>query len=267
MRRNQFTEVTGPGGLEGNPNPDRDPIWSVGWDHKSLILMLLDGGTWHAYRLPKASHAYDGAHGWNTEWPRIRDIGERDLLMTMHGMLWRFPRTFARANSAGIAPRSTYLRVVGDFARWENRIVFGSDDTAKSEFTNTRIAKGKIAAPGQSQSNLWLGVSDDLWQLGKARGEGGPWRNTAVRAGEPSDPYLMTGFSEKTLRLSHDRPAALGVRVDIDLTGSGLWVPYATFNLPAGRTFEHRFPDGFNACWVRAVALDDARVTALLDYR
>lgn len=571
VRRNQFTEVTGPGGLEGNPNPDRDPIWSVGWDHKSLILMLLDGGAWHAYRLPKASHAYDGAHGWNTEWPRIRDIGERDLLMTMHGMWWRFPRTFARADSAGIAPRSTYLRVVGDFARWENRIVFGSDDTAKSEFTNTRIAKGKIAAPGQSQSNLWfvepsrldrlgvpigrggvwvqedvragepsepflfsgfeqrmvhlahesdsevtftfevdragdgnwavlrsvlipghgyvpvifgadergawvrvtagrdtrrataffqysnvdrrpaaassifdglpawgesqgevsllwardgkrrtllhasagglreldgdlslselrdaklrdwmranlsaprdvlradaasiiyvdeaghrwrlprghatagvpsrpvrvdrevsterdllnaggifyelpsnnaggiamvrpiathtldiddycswrglmvmsaaragskandrlvgakagagalwLGISDDLWQLGKARGEGGPWRDTAVRAGEPSDPYLMTGFSEKTLRLSHDRPAALGVRVDIDLTGSGLWVPYATFNVPAGRTFEHGFPDGFNAYWVRAVALADARVTALLDYR
>ena len=142
VRRNQFTEVTGPGGLEGNPNPERDPIWSVGWDHKSLILMLLDGGAWYAYRLPKASHTYDGAHGWNTEWPRIRDIGEGNLLMTMHGMFWRFPRTFSHASSAGLAPRSTYLRVVGDFARWNDRVVFGSDDTAKSEFTNTRIAKG-----------------------------------------------------------------------------------------------------------------------------
>ena len=142
VRRNQFTEVTGPGGLEGNANPDSDPIWSIGWDHKSLILMLLDGGAWHAYRLPKASHTYDGAHGWNTEWPRIRDIGERDLLMTMHGMFWRFPRTFTRANSAGIAPRSTYLRVVGDFARWGDRVVFGSDDTAKSEFSNTRDRQG-----------------------------------------------------------------------------------------------------------------------------
>ena len=267
VRRNQFTEVTGPGGLEGNPNPDRDPIWSIGWDHKSLILMLLDGGAWHAYRLPKASHTYDGAHGWNTEWPRIRDIGERDLLMTMHGMLWRFPRTFARADSAGIAPRSTYLRVVGDFARWENRIVFGSDDTAKSEFTNTRIAKGKIAAPGQSQSNLWFVEPSRLDCLGVPIGRGGVWVQDDVRAGEPSDPYLMTGFSDKTLRLSHDRPAALEVRVDIDLTGSGLWVPYATFHVLAGRTFEHRFPDGFNAYWVRAVALADARVTAQLTYR
>jgi hypothetical protein len=571
VRRNQFTEVTGPGGLEGNPNPERDPIWSVGWDHKSLILMLLDGGAWHAYRLPKASHTYDGAHGWNTEWPRIRDIGERDLLMTMHGMFWRFPRTFAKAASAGIAPRSTYLRVVGDFARWGDLVVFGSDDTAKSEFSNTRIAKGKIAGPGQSQSNLWfvepsrldrlgaplgrgavwvrddvrrgepsepflfsgfeqrmvhlahesgagvrftfevdragdgrwtalrsvtvpahgyvpvmfaadergawirvtagsdcrgataffqysqadrrpdqpsplfaglpawgraeggvslvwardgdrrtllrasadglfeldaqlalselrdaktrewmaanlsaprgvlqedaasivyadeagrrwrlprggpgagvparpvrvdrevsterdlfnaggifyelpsnnaggiamvrpiathnldiddycswrglmvmsvakagaavndrlvrtplgegalwLGVSDDLWQLGRARGTGGPWKDTVVSAGAPSDPYLMTGFSEKTLRLSHDGRSALGVRVEMDVTGTGLWVPYATFEVPAGRVFEHRFPEGFGAYWVRTVALADARATAQLTYR
>ncbi|MCX7824642.1 MAG: hypothetical protein N2689_03695, partial [Verrucomicrobiae bacterium] len=141
VRRNQFTEVTGPGGIYGNPSPDTDPIWSIGWDHRSLILMLLDGGQWHAYRLPKASHCYDGSHGWNTEWPRIRDIGPDgapDLMMTMHGTFWRFPKTFSRKNSAGIAPRSTYLKVVGDFCRWGDRIVLGCDDTAKSEFLNKR---------------------------------------------------------------------------------------------------------------------------------
>src|SRR5687768_11096419 len=56
VRRNQFTEVTGPGGIRGNKNPATDPLWSIGWDHRSLILMLLDGGTWHRFRLPKASH-------------------------------------------------------------------------------------------------------------------------------------------------------------------------------------------------------------------
>ena len=86
VRRNQFTDVTGPGGIQGNP-PGDDRLWSIGWDHRSLILMLLDRGSWHAFRLPKATHTYDGAHGWNTEWPRIRDIGESALLMTMHGML------------------------------------------------------------------------------------------------------------------------------------------------------------------------------------
>ena len=133
--------------------------------------MLLDNGKWHRYRLPKASHSYDGAHGWNTEWPRIRDIGEKDLLMTMHGMFWRFPRTFSAANSAGIAPRSTYLKVVGDFCRWQDRIVLGCDDTARSEFLNKRKAKGHIAAP-QSQSNLWFLKPEQLDRLGPAVGSG-----------------------------------------------------------------------------------------------
>ena len=133
VRRNQFTEVTGPGGLHGNEKPDTDPIWTIGWDHRSLILMVRHAGAWHSYRLPKASHSYDGAHGWNTEWPRIREIGERDLLMTMHGSFWRFPKNFTPGQSAGIAPRSNYLKVVGDFARWADRIVLGCDDTAASD--------------------------------------------------------------------------------------------------------------------------------------
>jgi hypothetical protein len=115
VRRNQFTEVSGPGGIEGNADPANAPVWSIGWDARSLILMVLDQGKWHAYRLPKASHCYDGAHGWNTEWPRIRDIGEKDLLMTMHGTFWRFPKSFSASHAAGIRPRSTYLKVIGDF--------------------------------------------------------------------------------------------------------------------------------------------------------
>ena len=95
-RRNQFVEVTGPGGIYGNENPETDPIWATGWDHKSLILGVRNAETgWDFYRLPKASHSYDGAHGWNTEWPRIRNIGTKespDYLMTMHGMFWKFPK-------------------------------------------------------------------------------------------------------------------------------------------------------------------------------
>jgi hypothetical protein len=45
---------------------------------------------------------------------------------------------------------------------------------------------------------------DDLWKLGKAVGRGGPWLLAAVKPGEPSDPYLMTGYDRKTIRLAHD---------------------------------------------------------------
>ncbi len=220
MLRNQFTEVTGPAGIYGSEDPANDPIWSIGWDHKSLILMLLDKGEWHRFRLPKASHSYDGAHGWNTEWPRIRDIGEEDLLMTMHGMMWRFPRTFSAANTAGITPRSTYLKVIGDFCRWQNRVVFGCDDTARSEFQNKRKAKGEIAAP-RSQSNLWFVEPEQLDHLGPVFARGALWLNEEVQAGQVSDPMLVHGFDSQSMHLVTDKPSK--IYIEADLTGRGDW--------------------------------------------
>ena len=199
VRRNQFTEVTGPGGIYGSAHPATDPIWTLGWDFRSLILMCLDGGQWHAYRLPKASHAYDGAHGWYTEWPRIREIGENDLLMTMHGEFWHFPKNFDTTHSAGIAPRSTYLKVIGDFCRWNNRMVIGCDDSAVIEVK--RRMKGDLAPPGQSQSNLQFLDPGQLDAFGPALGRGGVWAEEAVPAGVPSDPYLFSGFDHRSLWL------------------------------------------------------------------
>lgn len=199
VRRNQFTEVSGPGGLHGSA-PDA-PLWSIGWDAKSLILMLLDGDQWQSFRLPKVSHSYDGAHGWNTEWPRIREIGEDDLLMTMHGAFWRFPRTFSAANTGGIRPRSAYLKVIGDFCRWGDQIVFGCDDSAKSEFLNKRTVKGGIDSVGQSQSNLWFTSPETLGQLGPVHASGALWLHEAVKAGDKSDPFLIAGWSHRSLWL------------------------------------------------------------------
>ncbi|HKL22934.1 MAG TPA: hypothetical protein VJ904_14095 [Tichowtungia sp.] len=228
IRRNQFTEVTGPGGIYGSANPATDPLWSIGWDARSLILMCLDGGKWSSYRLPKASHSYDGAHGWNTEWPRIRDIGEKDLLMTMHGMFWRFPRDFTPASSAGITPRSTYLKVIGDFCRWQDRIVLGCDDTAKREFLNKRKIKGEIAEP-QSQSNLWFIEPEQLDQLGPVIGRGAVWLNDPVQADAPSDPFLVGGFSRRAVHLITDKPAT--VTMEVDRNGSGRWERYDEINV------------------------------------
>lgn len=236
VRRTQFTEVTGPGGIYGNETPASDPLWSIGWDAKSLILMLRDGGGWHAYRLPKASHSYDGAHGWNTEWPRIREIGEGDdLLMTMHGMFWRFPRSFSIADTSGIAPRSTYLKVIGDFCQWQGRVVFGCDDTAKSEFLNKRKAKGEIAAP-QSQSNLWFVEPEQLDRLGPVIGRGAVWlKEDFAGVGLKSEPYLFGGLTNRALHLAQtgDSEATILIHVDRDegrlvtIPPKGyVWIPF-----------------------------------------
>lgn len=263
VRRNQFTEVTGPGGIYGNEHPDTDPIWSVGWDYRSLILMVLDGGKWHAYRLPKATHTYDGSHGWNTEWPRIRDIGETDLLMTMHGSFWRFPKTFTAKNSAGIAPRSTYLKVIGDFCRWNDRLVFGCDDSAKSEFMNKRKAKGTLAAPGQSQSNIWFTDPDRINHLGTPLGRGAVWFDEPVKAGESSEPFLFAGFDRRGAHLTADEPTTF--TFEVDAKGDGQWTKLREVEVRGYTWIE--FPAEEKGAWVRVRASRDcAKATVFFQY-
>lgn len=258
VRRSQFTEVTGPGGIFGNENPATDPIWSIGWDAKSLILMLRDEGTWQAFRLPKASHSYDGAHGWNTEWPRIREIGEGDdLLMTMHGMFWRFPKSFSLADTSGIAPRSTYLKVIGDFCQWRDRLVFGCDDTAKSEFLNKRKAKGEIAGP-QSQSNLWFVEPARLDHLGPVIGRGSVWLNENVASGAKSDPYLFGGLKNRALHLTHEGENPIEIALEIDREGTGAWEPLRSVALPPRGYQWTAFDEGEPGVWIRLVPASDA---------
>ena len=268
VRRNQFTEVTGPGGISGNENPATDPIWSIGWDHRSLILMVLDRGTWHSYRLPKASHSYDGAHGWNTEWPRIREIGEDDLLMTMHGTFWRFPRTFSATRSAGIAPRSNYLKVVGDFARWGDKVILGCDDTAASEFLNKRRAKGNLAGPGQSQSNLVFLDPAQLDQFGPVLGRGAVWLGEAVKQHEPSDAFLFSGYEQRQLHLTHNADAAVTFTLEVDRAGNGQWTKLRDVSVPASGYATFSFTATDQGAWIRLKAARDlTAATALFAFR
>jgi hypothetical protein len=271
VRRNQFTEVTGPGGIYGNANPETDPIWSIGWDHRSLILMLLDGGKWQAFRLPKASHSYDGAHGWNTEWPRIRDVGtdeKPDLLMTMHGMFWKFPQTFSAKNTAGIRPRSAYLKVIGDFCRWSDRLVFGCDDTAKSEFLNKRKVKGGIEGPGQSQSNLWFTDFTTPDNLGPTDGSGAVWVKDKVNKGDVSDPMLYAEWQHRAVYLVNGGDAMTSFALETNTGGDGVWKIVGHVSVAAGQTEWIEFGSAEKGEWIRVRAEADCGVaTAHFTFR
>jgi hypothetical protein len=269
IRRNQFTEVTGPGGLTGNADPARDPIWTVGWDFRSVILMVMEEGKWTSYRLPKGSHSYDGAHGWNTEWPRIRDIGEEgSRLMTMHGLFWRFPANFSSKQSAGIAPRSAYLKVIGDFTPWQGRLVFGCDDTAKSEFLNKRPAKGALAGPGQSQSNLWFTSFDTPDKLGPALGRGSVWVDEPAKAGVASDPFLLAGFAKRAVFLAHDGAAATTFTLEVDERGDGRWKTWREVALKADEATRWvEIPAAVTGAWIRAKSdRDVAKASVTFQY-
>ena len=94
LERHQFTDVTGPGGIQAAPD-EASPIWAIGWDKRSVILKVRDDGSWHSFRLPTADYSYVARHGWYTEWPRIREVAPGKLLMNMHGQWFDFPKSFS----------------------------------------------------------------------------------------------------------------------------------------------------------------------------
>ena len=194
VERRQFTEVTGPNGISGGSD-GYDPIWTMGWDRRSVRLKVRENGTWQTYLLPKAAYCNDASHGWYTEWPRIRQITGGRWMMDMHGMFFDFPKTFSSKNSAGIRPIGSHLRYVPDFCDWNGTLVLASDETS--------IQGNHLA--GQPQSNLWLGSYEDLKTWGPASGYGGPWIEDAVTADAPSDPFLVAGFDRRVLHLAVGR--------------------------------------------------------------
>jgi len=251
LEEKPFVEVTGRINFGGT-------IFATGWDRASAVLEVFtrDDGRWTRYRLPKASHTFD--HMWSTEWPRIREVGHERFLMDCHGAFYEL-FTWAYGNRVwGVRPISTHLWVLGDFCTYRGMLVLGSDDASPSGAAN-RLT-------GEPQSNLWFGKTDDLWQFGKPKGWGGPWWDEPVTAGEPSDPYLMTGFDKKVLHLAHDADGPVAFSVEIDFLGNGSWRIYDTFEVPARGYRHHEFPAGFSAHWVRVAADRDCRASAYLHY-
>lgn len=270
IRRNQFVEVTGPGGIYGNNHPETDPIWTTGWDHKSVLLGVRDAQKgWSFYRLPKASHSYDGAHGWNTEWPRIRNVGTEqrpDYLMTMHGLFWRFPRTFTVGNTAGIRPRSAYLKVIGDFTRWNDRLAFGCDDSAQKEFLNKRSAKGGIEGPGQSNSNIWFTSLSKPDELGPATAEGAIYLNEPVKAGAYSEPFLFAGWDKKCAWIKNDGKENVNFTFEVDALGNGTWTQALTVMVPAGKSHYQAFTEKEKGEWIRVTTDKNTLATVSFSY-
>lgn len=137
-------------------------------------------------------------------------------------------------------------------------LVIGADNASHEGGGNLQCA--------EPQSGLWFGRTDDLWSLGKPKGWGGPWWEDSVNVGEPSDPFLMTGFDKKTLHLSHENDAAVSFNVEVDFLGHGAWKTYASIEVPAKGYVPHVFPDGFSAHWIRVTASAACLVTAQFHY-
>jgi hypothetical protein len=230
--------------------------FAIGWDRASALLSVhtASNDTWTRYRLPKASHCFD--HKWQTEWPRVRSVEHERLLLDCHGTFYELsPHAYAQ-RIWGVRPVGTHLTVVPDFCSWRGLLVMGSDN-ASADF-------GGTLTTAEPQSGIWMGRLDDLWQLGKPAGWGGPWWDDPVHAGQPSDPFLMTGFGHKCLHLSHTAGRSVSFDLELDALGTGRFQRYAT--LETADTLVEVFPPGLSAHWARLVPRANCTATAQFHY-
>lgn len=233
-----------------------EAIFATGWDDRSAILKMYADGEWSTYRLPKASRTFD--HGWQTEWPRIREVETERYLMDCHGMFYELSPVAYEGDLFGVKPIAAHLRVIPDFCSFRGLFVAAGNQTTPIGDVNPVV--------GQPQSGLWFGKTDDLWTFGSPQGWGGPWKDTPTTAADPSDPYLMTGFDRKCVHLEHDADDPVTVAIEVDFDGTGRFRTYDELTLPGGGYEHHEFPDGFGAHWVRFRTDTDCRATAQLIY-
>jgi hypothetical protein len=254
LERTAFMEVAGRRNMG-------QVIFAIGWDRVSAILKVRtagrdgkDVGQWDTYRLPKGSHTFD--YWWQTEWTRIREVETERYLMDCHGIFYELSPIAYGNKVWGVRPVCTHLRVIPDYCSYRGFLVLGGNQVTPNRDMELH--------QGQPQAGFWFGKTDDLWSFGKPKGWGGVWWNTDVTAGQPSDPFLMTGFDQKVLHLTSEAPASF--RVEVDFLGWGEWQTYTRLAVPASGYRHHEFPVGFSAHWVRLVPEADARATAYFHY-
>ncbi|NBW97670.1 MAG: hypothetical protein EBR28_13330 [Planctomycetia bacterium] len=228
------------------------------------------------FRLPKPLDAKVAAayeRPFATGWPRgLREVVTERSLLNAAGTFYVAPRVTS-GGAAKILPVCSHGKRITDFCSWRGLLVLGGvRQAAKSQPPDgppdTSRVIGSTDATGKRSLGpaVWVGDIDELWKLPKPTGRGGPWHETAVEPGVPSDPYLMGGYDRKRLAVTHDAARPVRIVVEIDPAGDGEWFAYSTLVVPVGEAITHEFPPGFLAQWVRLRADAACRATAVFTY-
>lgn len=220
-------------------------------DAASIVVTRYDG---QRFRLPKG----DAALSQSKPSRGVRECVQERYLANYHGTFYEVPRGAKNLpDFQRMKPVATHNKAIADFCAWRGMLVLsGVRPDASSD--------GHIF--GRANARLWFGAIDDLWKFGKPKGTGGPWKNTAVKANEPSDAYLLTGYDQKALILSHGAKQPIEFTIEVDFYADGQWHDYQTFIVEPGKPLVHGFPKGFAAHWLRVSANTDCTATAQLCY-
>lgn len=251
IERRQFTDITTKNGINAKPN-EQSPLWSMGWDKRSVRLKVMENENWTTYLLPKATYNNDPSHGWFTEWPRIREIGNGEMMMDMHGMFFNFPSTFSAKNTSGISPIGSHLRYIPDFLSWNNQIVLATDETS---------IQGNPSA-GQPQSNLWFGKKEELSNWGPKTGYGAIWLQDDVVANQASLPFSVSGFDNRMLHLYNSGEKSVVITIQIEANGNNKWTDLKTVKVEPNAYAYSIFDKNVKAEWVRLISDTSTNLTA-----
>jgi hypothetical protein len=206
-------------------------------------------------RLPKGDTAYDREFAFG--WPRTyREVESERELANIHGTFYELPleKNNLPPVFQKLRPVSSHRKQIADFASWNGLLVMtGVGESAKED--------GHVYR--SDDEAVWFGGIDDIWKFGKPVGRGGPWKHSSVRAGETSDPYLMTGYDKKRLILEVDRETTITLEINFDHHGYHV---YRSWTLKPNEVVEYEFPKSYSAHWVRLIADRDSTVSATFIY-
>ncbi|MGV8094016.1 MAG: hypothetical protein AB2L24_19305 [Mangrovibacterium sp.] len=232
------------------------PSQVVSIDNASVLVTDNAGRRW---RLPKGDPEYSEltAHAVL----RIcREVATERDLFSCAGTFYELPAENADGY-AKIRPVASHHFRIHDYASYRGLLIMtglqkdlpgGNDHIIQS-------ADGKAA--------VWAGVIDDLWKMGKPVGEGGPWKDSDVKAGVPSDPYLIGFYDQRSLKITHGAGEPVSFKIEVDPIGHGPWMTYKGVTVKPGESFDFVFPGSFQSRWIRFVADKDCNATAWLNYK
>ncbi|CAF0742187.1 unnamed protein product [Adineta ricciae] len=217
-------------------------------DDASVIVSDFNG----TFRLPKDDPAYD--QPFNRYWPRDdRELETERFMLNVHGTFYEAGR---EAGYVGIRPIATHSKKIMDFASWRGIVILtGTKQNASFDGHYFPTSRG---------NDQWFGMIEDLWKLGKPRGEGALWKENYVNTNEISLTYLMTGYDKKTVSITADTNINVTLQVNVELHG---WHNYKPMQAIAGSTIHYVFSDGYSDHWIRAVVERACTITISFKYQ
>jgi hypothetical protein len=183
-------------------------------------------------------------------------------MLQAHGTFYELPALNAKG-AIRMRPIATSDAAVHDYCSYRGLLVLsGIDPAPRMAGQDNR----HVIRSDDGKAAVWVGTADDLWQLGKPRGFGGPWKNTSVQKGAPSDPYLMTGYDKKRLTLANHGAVETTFTIELDTAGDGRFATYQNVKMGPGAKGDLIFPAWINAYWIRMVSSAATQATAQLTY-